>query len=585
MTTTSKFEIILAARDMTAKSIDKFEARIRRAAGAVLSLNGAMVAAAGGVALGKVLFDAGRRVEAMNKAIVEVSGSSEAAGREMAFLRETADDLGQSYYTLIDSYKGLLAASKGTILEGQGVRDIFFGVTKAAATLGLTSDQVHGSLNAIQQMMSKGKVQAEELRGQLGERLPGAFKLAAEAMGVSTQALNKMLDNGKVLAEDLLPKLGQLLSTRYSGDVAKSVRATNTLADAWMDLKIEMASPEFMESISGAMLDLAKTFRDPQFLSGMKLFADGMVRAAGAAVKFAKFISLWPMGRKILESGAEDQTGKRFKIVDPLAGLKRPGAAGPGTAAGGSGATWLDQGDEDLFGIGAMIEVLKVKQKELDGIVGRTDPIIGAIEDTWDIDLGNVTDGIEQDFGEWIQLSQRTADAMEDNFSDFFFDALKGELQTFGDYWIAFLDTLRRAVADYMGQIAKEMVFGDGTSGSSIFGKIASLGSLFAGGSSVAADPIGYDIDFGGFRAAGGAVDRGKTYIVGENGPELLTMGDNGSVSPGGGAVNFNVTVQAIDTQSGIQFLEAQSSNLAQMIVDKARYNPAIRNAFREAVQ
>ena len=40
---------------------------------------------------------------------------------------------------------------------------------------------------ALAQMASKGTVQAEELRGQLGERLPGAFKIAAAAMGV-TQA-------------------------------------------------------------------------------------------------------------------------------------------------------------------------------------------------------------------------------------------------------------------------------------------------------------------------------------------------------------------------------------------------------------
>ena len=64
--------------------------------------------------------------------------------------------------------------------------------------------------------MSKGTVQAEELRGQLGERLPGAFNLAAQAMGVTTQELNKMLDNGEVLAIDLLPKLAEVLDERFA---------------------------------------------------------------------------------------------------------------------------------------------------------------------------------------------------------------------------------------------------------------------------------------------------------------------------------------------------------------------------------
>ena len=41
--------------------------------------------------------------------------------------------------------------------------------------MGLSADQTSGVLLALQQMISKGTVQAEELRGQLGERLPGAL--------------------------------------------------------------------------------------------------------------------------------------------------------------------------------------------------------------------------------------------------------------------------------------------------------------------------------------------------------------------------------------------------------------------------
>ena len=79
-------------------------------------------------------------------------------------------------------------------------------VSKAATTLGLSSSEADGALLAVSQMMSKGTVQAEELRGQLGERLPGAFQIAARAMGVSTSELGKMLEAGQVIAEDFLPQ-------------------------------------------------------------------------------------------------------------------------------------------------------------------------------------------------------------------------------------------------------------------------------------------------------------------------------------------------------------------------------------------
>jgi hypothetical protein len=68
---------------------------------------------------------------------------------------------------------------------------------------------------------------------------------------------------------------------------------------------------------------------------------------------------------------------------------------------------------------------------------------------------------------------------------------------------------------------------------------------------------IGTVIDkvFGGFKAAGGPVTSGTSYIVGEQGPELFTPGRNGSIAPnyalgGGGGSVINLTVNgAIDPE------------------------------------
>lgn len=51
---------------------------------------------------------------------------------------------------------------------------------------------------------------------------------------------------------------------------------------------------------------------------------------------------------------------------------------------------------------------------------------------------------------------------------------------------------------------------------------------------------------FGGGRAQGGNVQGGKSYLVGEYGPEVVTMGGNGTVTPNmGGNVSVNVNVDA----------------------------------------
>lgn len=76
--------------------------------------------------------------------------------------------------------------------------------------------------------LSKGNVQAEELRGQLGERLYGAFNLAAKAMNTSTKGLNDMLKKGEVLASDLLPKLSPLIKdlANNNGALEKQLEST-----------------------------------------------------------------------------------------------------------------------------------------------------------------------------------------------------------------------------------------------------------------------------------------------------------------------------------------------------------------------
>ncbi|MFH2124948.1 MAG: tape measure protein [Pseudomonadota bacterium] len=181
-----------------------------------------------------------RQSQSLNRSFVAIAGDSQAAQNEFKFLRQESDRLGQNFWKVADSYKGIYAASQSTNMAGQQTREIFLGITEAGTALGLTSEQMDGALRAVEQMMSKGNVQAEELRGQLGERLPGAFQLAAQAMGVSTSALNGMLERGEVMADDLLPKLASLLRSKYGKAAVEasqdSAAAARKFDEAMQDL-------------------------------------------------------------------------------------------------------------------------------------------------------------------------------------------------------------------------------------------------------------------------------------------------------------------------------------------------------------
>ena len=61
----------------------------------------------------------------------------------------------------------------------------------------MSADDSNGVMLALSQMMSKGKVSSEELRLQMGERLPVALQAMAKAAGVSISGLDKLMKEGK----------------------------------------------------------------------------------------------------------------------------------------------------------------------------------------------------------------------------------------------------------------------------------------------------------------------------------------------------------------------------------------------------
>ncbi len=163
-------------------------------------------------------------VQGMDNAI-RFSGGVEGA-RNLEFVDKTADRLGLNLLSAKDGFKTLAGSMMGTKLAGEGTRKLFEQVAGATTVMGLSGDDQKGVFLALGQIMSKGKVAAEELRGQIGERLPGAFKIAADAMGVTQAQLNKLMQDGKVTSADFLPKFGAQLDKVFGSGLGK---ATNSL--------------------------------------------------------------------------------------------------------------------------------------------------------------------------------------------------------------------------------------------------------------------------------------------------------------------------------------------------------------------
>lgn len=259
MTTTTQINI--TAKDSTAGAFASANSNLASLASSALKttagLAGIGLSIAGAVESVKGIAQATIQFQQFSSTLQVGTGSAKGAADAIAFVRSESQRLGLDLATAAEQFGKLAAASKGTALEGKATRDIFTSMSQAATVLGLSSDQTRGALNAFQQMISKGKVQAEELRGQLGERLPGAFSMAARAMGVTTAELDKLLVAGKVTAEDLLPKLATELDKTFGAQAEESAKGLasqiNRMNTAIFDLKLAIGESGLINFLSSGI--------------------------------------------------------------------------------------------------------------------------------------------------------------------------------------------------------------------------------------------------------------------------------------------------------------------------------------------
>lgn len=203
----------------------------------------------------KEFIDANVEAERFEKAMTQIKGSTELAAQEFEYIKDVSNVLGLEVGKAADAYVSLSAATRGSALEGQATRDIYEAVSKAMSTLGRSSEDTEGALLAISQIVSKGNVSMEELRGQLGERLPGAFGIAAKAMGLTTQELDALVASGNLTATEFLPKFAQALRDTYGettyvdGFIAAQNRLTNQIKESYQILGETGAFDAFTKGI------------------------------------------------------------------------------------------------------------------------------------------------------------------------------------------------------------------------------------------------------------------------------------------------------------------------------------------------
>ena len=350
------FQQLAADANLSTLQLAKFRAELGDTRGALATLsNGlglskaAMLAFAAAVAFGgQACLEAALQADRLSKAYTTITGSSSAAQQQLSYLYDVSNRLGLQFQSTAESAKTFFAAGKGSSLE-KDMNGIFEAVASAGAALALSQDDMQGAFLALGQMISKGKVQAEELRGQLGVRLPGAFQLAAKAMGMTTAQLDKFMADGKLTAEDLLPKLAKVMQEEFGAAAEAAAYGLqgqmNRLSTEWTRLKATILDSDSVASVFGTLAE------------GMKSLADnGEIVAAvvGKGLQWAAWSAgVYAFIKSISGLVAVFQTLKTLAGAVSFAGIFKaagPVAAALGLVAVAIGSVTTEQDSGEDFG-------------------------------------------------------------------------------------------------------------------------------------------------------------------------------------------------------------------------------------------
>ena len=230
------------------------------------------------------------------RATLENTSSSLAEYRNnLDFVRALSVKYKQDLVVLTDSFAKFHAASMGTNFTLAEQKELYQGLTQAATFFHMSSERTENMMIAVEQMMSKGKVTAEELRRQLGNNLPGAYARVAQAainFGQTTEGaaykgiksfadFEKAMADGKIGTDVLLQFIRELNNETKNFNTQSLQMQTNDLKNAWIGLvesaDVESALKEVYRRVANLLNWLSNNVR---------LVADTIVSIVVGAISF-----------------------------------------------------------------------------------------------------------------------------------------------------------------------------------------------------------------------------------------------------------------------------------------------------------
>lgn len=255
-----------------------------------------------------------------SQAVVQQAGGTAAQGQaSFDYLRAQGNRIGFNYLEAAPDFNKLISGLTGAGVGLQESQKVFTGFAELARVNKLDRTQQNRLFRALSQVAGKGKLQAEELTGQIAEALPGGTALFAQAYQrqiggnlTGKAAIAQLMDDmkkGKVKS-DILTFAAQEASQRAQPGLSAASKASQAEQARYQNTVNDLA---VIASTGGVEEGFARIFRT---LNAGLSESNGLVRSLAngfnEATKWADDLLLFP------QSFARALEGKDSLVADWL---------------------------------------------------------------------------------------------------------------------------------------------------------------------------------------------------------------------------------------------------------------------------
>ncbi len=518
-------------------------------------------AAAGAAALAKFSFGAAGELERQTKSLQVLTGSLELAKGIIAELQAFGAVTPFTSQELIETSKRLKAFG----FETEQVVDI---TKRLADVAGATGADLGGIATAFGQIQAKGRLQGEELL-QLQERGVALQDELRKMYGLTGEEFSKALQKGQIsakAAEVALIRLTEKGGKYANGAIAQSdtlFGKLSTLQDAFQ---------RFGQNIGNALAPVFKSIIE--FLTTITNQINNIFREAAIDRQAREDLGITKENaRQKLKFGGKDELDARkdflrnqgygLEPVIPDTTIPALTAGTAGTAGAGKPEKERVDMSEKMLGLlqdriklskGENKVAIALKENEMRMLEIQESSLLPrekiAAQLKSEEMLHNDLHGIH---GENLQLfvdQKEAAEQLGKTVAEDYLKRLEDAARPINQLYEQIGSSISTGIVDSLSA-AVEGTKALADVAADTLRNIANILLQFGVNTALGGIP-GLGTFFGGARANGGSVTGGRSYLVGEQGPELFTPGRTGSIAPSGsfGDTNVVVNVDASGSQA-----------------------------------